>query len=150
MLLLFNRWGGWRGHLEYLPTGRCLRSSTIFSSNSCRWAHVGDVFAGSGLGMEVSVMLNRTPNCELSHLINLGQPKDSLGQGGRRGGRGTHAWSRALEGMEMLVLAVSRSISTIRETPAKPAHPRSLCHNTLNETLRAFNLDLRRQVLSVN
>lgn len=39
---------------------------------------------------------------------------------------------------------------TARETPAKAAHPRSLCHNTLNETLRAFNLDLRRQVLSVN
>lgn len=38
----------------------------------------------------------------------------------------------------------------VQETPATLAHPGSLCHNPLNEMARAFNSDLRRQVLSVN
>lgn len=96
--------------------------------------------------------LNSRGGCECSSVINLGQPNS--GQGGRRGGRGTHPWSHALEGVETgdsgTHCLQQHPHHVARETLATPAHPRSLCHNTLNETSQAFNLDLRRQVLSVN
>ena len=112
------------------------------------------MFAGSGLVMEVSVTLNSRGGCECSSLMSSGQPKDSSGQGGRRGGRGTHPWSHALEGVETGDAGThhlqQHPHHEAWETPAMPAHPGSLCHNTSNETSRAFSLDLRRQVLSVN